>query len=182
VLVVMLAVVAAACGGGDEPSVGVGQTDSTTTSSSAAPVDSTTTTSTTAPLPPGTIRSRGLQFTVPTDWPVHDLTAEPTTCARADVHAVYLGTQGPDAQCPARGIGITENLQIAPVDERSQIAAAQATKATTINGLTARVDPDPDLNGALTAVFPDQGVVVILRFGSARSVVDQILASVVAAP
>ena len=49
-----------------------------------------------------TVTYHGVQFDVPADWPVYDLAADPTTCVRFDVHAVYLGHPGADMNCPAR--------------------------------------------------------------------------------
>lgn len=54
----------------------------------------------------------GLRIPVPADWPVYDLDREPTRCVRYDQHAVYLGTSGPDADCPTRLVGRTETIQI----------------------------------------------------------------------
>jgi hypothetical protein len=184
-----LALAAAACGGGDGPSV---RADTATTSSSSSTTSSTapstTTTSTTTPpappvTPPGTgqiVRYAGLAFRAPTSWPVHDLVNEPKTCARLDQHAVYLGEEGANAVCPAEIKGITETVQVEPIDARSQLAAARATWPTTINGLPARIDPKPDLNGALTVVLPNQNVVVILTYVHDRPTVDAIQASFVA--
>ena len=42
---------------------------------------------------------------VPGDWPVFDLAADPSTCVRFDVHAVYLGHPGADMNCPAGLVG-----------------------------------------------------------------------------
>ena len=47
------------------------------------------------------VRYRNVEFTVPADWPIYDLEADPSTCVRFDVHAVYLGHPGADMRCPA---------------------------------------------------------------------------------
>ena len=47
---------------------------------------------------------------------------------------------------------------------------------------TVRVDPNPDPNGALTAVFSTQGLLVTITYGSDRPLADQILTSFVSAP
>ena len=51
------------------------------------------------------VEFNGVRFAVPAGWPVHDLAAEPTTCVRFDVNAVYLGTPSADMECPAQVIG-----------------------------------------------------------------------------
>lgn len=88
----VFAVVAYGCGGSSGPSV-----------SSGAPRDV---------HPSGndkvgtqTVKYQGVSFDVPADWKVFDLAQDPTTCVRFDVHAVYLGTPGPDMNCPAQVIG-----------------------------------------------------------------------------
>ena len=183
-LVCAIGLGAAACGGGDGPSVRAQSDDTTTTTTSTTvptTTDSSTTTTTTAPAPttPGQGREltyNGLRFTVPTDWPVHDLAAERRTCVKADVHAVFLGPAGSNPDCPATVIGHTDTIQVEPVGSAGPADVARATQATTVNGLQAKVDPNPDANGQLTVVFPDQGVAAIITYGS-RTVADSILAS-----
>ncbi|WP_344338932.1 glycoside hydrolase domain-containing protein [Kitasatospora putterlickiae] len=58
----------------------------------------------------------GHRFTVPADWAVVDLAADPTACVRYDRHTLYLGVQGEGAMCPAHLVGRTETLQIQPAD------------------------------------------------------------------
>ncbi|MEV6977392.1 glycoside hydrolase domain-containing protein, partial [Kitasatospora sp. NPDC093806] len=67
----------------------------------------------------------GHRFTVPADWPVIDLAADPSACVRFDRHAVYLGTPGDGASCPAHAVGRTEALLVEPA------SADAATGATT---------------------------------------------------
>src|SRR5262245_6681984 len=60
------------------------------TSASAAPATSTT----------KVITYDGAKITVPTSWPVYDLSTHPTQCVRFDQHAVYLGHPGATQNCP----------------------------------------------------------------------------------
>jgi hypothetical protein len=187
-LVAVFAVALASCGGGEGPSVRAEldtTTSSSTTSTTTEPGPTTTTSTST---PPTTVAGvgqivtfGGISLRVPADWPVHALASDPTQCVRFDIHAAYLGQQGPNANCPAHLIGRTEAVQIEQLDSATQLDAAQATQPLTINGLNARSDPDPDSNGALTVVFPDQQVVVILAYGTGRAIAEQILASVATA-
>src|SRR5450432_2734842 len=48
-----------------------------------------------------TVTFGGYAISVPAGWPVYDLTKDPRQCVRYDRHAVYLGTPGPDQDCPA---------------------------------------------------------------------------------
>ena len=52
-----------------------------------------------------TVTYQGVSFDVPADWPVYDLAADPSTCVRFDVHAVYLGHPGADMVCPSGIVG-----------------------------------------------------------------------------
>ena len=174
-LVVAIGALGLAACGGDNPSVRA-EPPTSTTSTTSAP----TTTSTTTATSNQTIVYGGLQFTAPADWPVHDLAAEPTTCVRLDRHAVFLGRQGPLPNCPADVAGHTETIQVQAVG--TLLDASRATVTTTVNGLAVRVDPNPDPNGALTAVFPAQALLVTITYGDGRALADQILASFVSAP
>src|SRR3984885_479667 len=49
----------------------------------------------------------GYTFAVPDGWKVVNLAANPRTCVRFDVSAVYLGTPGANQACPAKGVGDT---------------------------------------------------------------------------
>ena len=68
-----------------------------------------------ASLAPGekVVRFAGVSVQVPSAWPVYDLSRDPRRCVRLDVHAVYLGSPGPDEQCPAHLVGRTEAVVIA---------------------------------------------------------------------
>ncbi|MFD0272791.1 DUF1906 domain-containing protein [Kitasatospora sp. NPDC127111] len=74
----------------------------------------------------------GHTFKVPADWPVIDLTADPTACVRFDQHAVYLGTPGTRQNCPAHLVGRTEALLVEP-------GAADAPSATTVSDVDRKV-------------------------------------------
>jgi glycoside hydrolase-like protein len=94
------------------------------TSASAAPATS----------PTKVITYDGAKITVPTSWPVYDLSTHPTQCVRFDQHAVYLGHPGANQNCPANLIGRTTALLIEPNDSRAQIDDSAATQAITSNG------------------------------------------------
>jgi hypothetical protein len=180
----------AACGGGSGPSVSTPgargrQTVSTSTSTTSSTAASTTTTTLTPPTPPTTsgpntahkVTDGGLQFGVPAGWPVYTLATDPTRCVRQDVHAVYLGQEGPNPSCPARLVGHTETVHVEPLNARSQAQAARATQALVLNGLNVRVDPSEQIAGAVTAVFPDQQLVVTITFVHSSTLADEIFHS-----
>jgi hypothetical protein len=186
----------AACGGGSGPSVSSpgargrqtassSTSTSTSTSTTSSTLPSATTTTTTAATPPTTsgpntaqkVTFGGIQFGVPVGWPVYTLASDPTRCVRQDVHAVYLGQEGPSPSCPARLVGHTETVHVEPLNAKSQPQAARATQAEVSNGLNVRVDPADQIGGAVIAVFPDQQLVVTITFARSSAVADEILRS-----
>jgi hypothetical protein len=177
----------AACGNSSGPSISTpggradqaatSTTSSTTTPASTSTTTSTTVTTTAAPSNGQRVTYSGLQFTVPTTWPVYSLTSDPNRCVRLDQNAVYLGQGGPTPQCPSRVLGHTETVQVQPLNTASQSVSALATQAQTVNGLPARVDPNAGTAGAFTVVFPDQGVVATITFRDTPVVAAQILQS-----
>jgi hypothetical protein len=186
------ALLLAACGGGSGPSVSTPgargrQTASTSTSTTSSTVASTSTTTTTAtlPTPPTTsgpntaqkVSFGGVQFGVPVGWPVYTLANDPTRCVRQDVHAVYLGQEGPNPSCPSRLVGHTETVHVEPLNAKSQPEAARATQAQVLNGLNVRIDPAEQIGGAVIAVFPDQQLVVTITFVNNSAVADEIFRS-----
>ena len=137
------ALLLAACGGGSGPSVSTPgargrQTAGTSTTSSTVASTSTTTTTATLPTPPTTsgpntaqkVTFGGVQFGVPVGWPVYTLANDPTRCVRQDVHAVYLGQEGPSPSCPARLIGHTETVHVEACNAVSNLERCGARRAT----------------------------------------------------
>jgi ABC-type transport system substrate-binding protein len=173
----------AACGGGSGLSVST--PTSTSTSTTPTTLASTSTTSTTVPTPPTTsgpntaqkVTFGGVQFGVPVAWPVYTLASDPTRCVRQDVHAVYLGQEGPNPSCPPNIVGHTEAVHVEPLNVKSQPAAARATQALVLNGLNVRIDPAEQIAGAITAVFPDQQLVVTITFARSSALADEIFQS-----
>jgi Domain of unknown function (DUF1906)/FG-GAP-like repeat len=123
-----------------------------------------------------TVSFRGVTVEVPTDWPVFDLRTDPTRCVRYDAHAVYLGAQGPDADCPSRLVDRTETVQLEPFS-RSSEAGTFARHRTTWNGQTALTDPGGAVGGNLLIAFPRPSVAVTVTFGRDRALADEIASS-----
>jgi hypothetical protein len=71
-----------------------------------------------------TVTFGGYAVSVPTSWPVYDLTKDPRQCVRFDRHAVYLGPPGPDQDCPPGVVGRVDTISIAAVPEGSETSAA----------------------------------------------------------
>ena len=92
-------------------------TSSEPTTSSTGPTTSTTGVTTTSVVDGQVVRYRGLELRVPTGWPVHDLAANPSTCVRLDVHAVYLGLAGLEPRLPGPSCRAHRD-RAAPADSR----------------------------------------------------------------
>ena len=84
-----------------------------------------------------TVTYQGVQFDVPADWPVHDLAADPTTCVRFDVHAVYLGHPGADMDCPAGIIGRADAVLVEPTEGSHRGGRDAETSSADVSALTA---------------------------------------------
>ncbi|HYT29670.1 MAG TPA: glycoside hydrolase domain-containing protein, partial [Actinomycetota bacterium] len=125
-----------------------------------------------------TVTYRGVSLQVPSAWPVFDLRRDPTRCVRFDRHAVYLGHQGDQPDCPAGLIGRTEALQVEPLDDRAVAGVTLSPGRTTVGGAPARLASGADASHTLAAALPSLGVMVSLPYGSDRTLVDRILASV----
>jgi hypothetical protein len=74
-----------------------------------------------------TVTFDGYAVSVPVNWPVYDLAEDPRRCVRYDFHAVYLGTPGPDQDCPPDVVGRVDTISIGATQAAQ---AAQATQAT----------------------------------------------------
>jgi hypothetical protein len=107
------------------------------------------------------------RFTVPADWPVYDLSRDPTRCVRLDLHAVYLGEAGPDARCPARLLGRTEAIQV-----EADSAAARGRLAVAEQNAGAALDRHETVRR-----LDSLGIVVTASYGTQNQLTRAILAS-----
>jgi len=131
-----------------------------------------------------TVSYHGAEFDVPADWPVHDLAADPTTCVRFDVHAVYLGRPGVDMACPADVVGRVDAVLVQPVegvtawsDANAVAGAAGDVSSTDVNGLHAEVVDGGDVTFQVDAMFPAAGVSATLTYQDSNATAQQILGS-----
>ncbi len=126
-----------------------------------------------------TVAYQGVEFDVPADWPVYDLSADPTTCVRFDVHAVYLGQPGPDMQCPTGLVGRAEAVLVEPaaaVDDHRP-SSTDSVSAQSVNGLSAEVVSGGDVTNQLDATFPSTGITATITYQAGDATAQQILAS-----
>ncbi len=120
----------------------------------------------------------GVTFQVPNGWPVYDLRTDPTRCVRFDVHAVYLGSQGPDPACPARALGKTDAIQVEAQNPQTASRVLPSTDTQIINGEPALIEPHGEASHNLVASFPDLGLVLTITYGSTASMAQRVLQTV----
>ncbi|GAA2499992.1 glycoside hydrolase domain-containing protein [Terrabacter carboxydivorans] len=130
-----------------------------------------------APVGTRPVDYRGVHVTVPADWKVVDLDADPTRCLRLDVKAVYLGRPGSQQDCPAHLVGRTDTLWLHPGSDRATAASTATTaSASRVGRLTAHTGSDP-VARTKVARFTAQDVQVDATWGSRESTVDDVLAT-----
>ena len=130
-----------------------------------------------------TVRYRGVEFTVPGDWPVYNLETAPRTCVRFDVHAVYLGHPGADMQCPAIVVGRSEAVLVEPLDgsPATGLSNAGVADASKVNGLAVAMDRGAQIERQVRAAFPGAGVAVTISYND-EAAGQQLLETFKAAP
>jgi hypothetical protein len=125
-----------------------------------------------------TVAYQGVEFQVPGDWPVYDLAADPATCVRFDVHAVYLGQPSTDMQCPAGILGRADAVLVEPAATKGANGAGSGQVATeSVNGLTADVVSGADVTNQLDATFASAGVATTITYQDSDATAQQILSS-----
>ncbi|GGV04104.1 hypothetical protein GCM10010182_22950 [Actinomadura cremea] len=124
------------------------------------------------------VRYRGLRVPVPDGWEVHRLDRDPGRCVRYDRRAVYLGRPGPRPDCPARVVGRTTAVHIAPLDEARPSRTAVRADRLAAYTVAPSVDREarlalPEAGVAITGVYGDdpaslQRMLRGIRLGSSR--------------
>ncbi len=106
-----------------------------------------------------------------------NLARHPRACPRLDVRAVYLGTPGPDPDCPADLAGKATAVLLEPI-RRSSPDLRQATRPVTLDGRAALTNPDAAVTHEIIDVMPAAGVEVSLSYGADPATARRISASV----
>jgi hypothetical protein len=138
-----------------------------------------------------TVSYEGYEITVPASWPVYWLAHDPQQCVRYDVHAVYLGTPGPNQQCPPRLVGRTDTVSIAsPMN--FQLAAASAASAQPgmtggsvvrlVPGLDASIVEDNSAHQLRVALRDTGNTVATATYGNSSGAMSQVLATLRKSP
>ena len=115
----------------------------------------------------------GYSLSVPSSWPVYNLTEDQTRCVRFDVHAVYVGQPGRDEDCPANPAGVTEALLLAPAG--SVEPGSPRTSAAVRNGSASPVSWPPSSTGGVHYLVPGTGVEVVATWHHDPRAIEQVL-------
>lgn len=139
-----------------------------------------------------TVVYQGYEFQVPASWPVYRLDQHPQTCVRYDVHAVYLGTPGPDMRCPAGLVGRTQTVSFLPGKSAKPATKAKPSGRSARSGGTelqrsaathdtvTRDTVTHQLSVTLGTGAP--AATILGTYGSSPSLIEQVLGTVRQAP
>jgi Domain of unknown function (DUF1906) len=118
------------------------------------------------------VRYHGYRLVVPAAWPVYNLAADPSVCARFNRQAVYLGQPSSRQRCPAHAAGRTEAILVEPMAARG--ASAQGAVGPALPVVR---DPKAQPRGGSSTelAVPRDGVVVIATWRSDPSGVARAL-------
>ena len=106
-----------------------------------------------------TVSYRGYQVTVPANWPVVDLAADPTACVRLDQPAVYLGRSTSQANCPAHLVGRSSGLILEPLTTNTPSSDGLLRRSVTDAGVLATAYYAPGAEAAASDVLATGRVV-----------------------
>src|SRR5450631_211673 len=128
--------------------------------------------------PPGTrfVSYNGMRVTVPESWPVIDLRLHPSTCVRLDQAALYLGSPGPQSDCPAHAVGRADTVWLRPLTTgRTDPLTFHNAK---VGPLAARVELNA-IGHDKQIQFVAQAVELEATWGADSSSIDQVVSSAV---
>jgi len=133
-----------------------------------------------------TVTYRGYSIKVPSSWPVYSLDKDPGKCVRYDVNAVYLGTPGPNQDCPPHLIGHADTVSIGgpltpgepSVPVKTDLRASVGAKR---GGADTPVAPGTILQNSQLREYavsmPDSAPAISATYGRRPSLVLHLLAS-----
>ncbi len=109
------------------------------------------------PLALRKIEFSGITIEVPVGWPVEDLEIRRGVCPQLTAHVIYLGTASDDASCPARLVGVSDTLQLIPLNPGRARLARSGNSTLPVENQAAH---------EITAMLPHSNVEAVLTFGS----------------
>jgi len=123
-----------------------------------------------------TVTFDGVSLRVPGSWPVISFAKDPSACPRLDVHAVYLGTPGPDPACPAGLVGRSEAVMIGPIQGGG--ASQPGTPIGPRGAGRWAAAASQAVSRTVTDELPSAGVQVLISYRAGRTLADQIRSSI----
>ncbi|WP_157430822.1 glycoside hydrolase domain-containing protein [Actinomadura macra] len=115
------------------------------------------------------VQYRGVRVPVPAGWTVHRLDRDPSRCVRYDRQAVYLGRPGPQPDCPARLVGRTEAVHVAP------LGGGRASRTVVKGDKLASVTVRPTTGHETRLTLPEAGVSITGVYGTDPARLQRIL-------
>jgi hypothetical protein len=106
--------------------------------------------------PERVVSYHGYQVSVPSGWPVIDLSKDPTACVRLDRSAIYLGHSSAQADCPAQPAGRSAGLIVEPLSS----AAADRSATRALPGTATAPAGTRSVSGEIQVAVEDAGVLV----------------------
>ncbi|MBE1535004.1 glycoside hydrolase domain-containing protein [Actinomadura algeriensis] len=119
----------------------------------------------------------GLRIPVPDGWEVHRLDRDPTRCIRYDRRAVYLGRPGPRPDCPARVVGRTSAVHIAPLGDRAR-ARLRSSRTVMRPEELAAFTVEPSAGREARLALPAAGVAITGVYGDDPAPLQRLLRGV----
>src|SRR6266496_3272723 len=125
------------------------------------------------------VKFGGYTVSVPASWPVYNLNEDPSRCVRYDVHAVYLGTPGPNQDCPPHLVGRVDTISIEGAPTAQETAGNRKSPARIGPGATApgTIVQDPDQH-TLALAMPEAAPRFAATYGANPGAAEQMLATV----
>ncbi|WP_395107003.1 DUF1906 domain-containing protein [Actinomadura sp. SCN-SB] len=123
---------------------------------------------------PRTVTYRGLRIPVPDGWRVHRLDRDPERCVRYDRRAIYLGSPGSQAGCPAHLVGAEDVLHVTPAASRGAERRRGAARAS---ARLARHTVRPAVDHQTRLTVPEAGVTINGRYGDGPEDLQRLIRS-----
>src|SRR5580704_10516435 len=134
-----------------------------------------------------TVEYRGYAIRVPATWPVYSLSKDPAQCVRYDVNAVYLGTPGPNPDCPAHVVGRADTVSIGGAATPGQRSTPVRTDLPAALGARRAGKNMPAVPGTimqntqlreLSVAMPGSAPAITATYGTSPDEIMQVLAGV----
>jgi hypothetical protein len=134
-----------------------------------------------------TVEYGGYAIQVPATWPVYLLSKDSSQCVRYDVNAVYLGSPGPNPDCPAHVVGRADTVSIGgpatpgqrltPVQTELRAALGAKQAGTDMPAMPGTIMQNTQLR-ELSVAMPGSAPAITATYGTSPDEIMQVLAGV----